>query len=194
MAREKADAEKDEKERIAKENVEAERVAQEQAEAERVAQEQTEQAQIAQEAEQAQAQQVAQPEPATVQQAPVQQAAPTQPARTDGFNFKGYHYDLSSFAGDGKVPHWTPYVYQWVYDPSHYLFEKASDAGSAVWNIGIGDTVVINGQSYTVFNIIRNVPNDENAYDVLKSQGTTVTWQTCETGGNRPPLAIWYAR
>lgn len=58
------------------------------------------------------------------------------------------------------MPQWTPYVYQWTDDPSHYLFEKASSAGGAVWNIGVGDTVVISGQTYTVFNVMRNVPNN----------------------------------
>lgn len=113
--------------------------------------------------------------------------------RTDGFNFKGHHFDLSSFSGVGAVPQWTPYIYQWSDDLSHYLVEKASNAGSAIWNIGVGDTVVISGQTYTVFNMMRHVPNDENAYGVLKSQGATVTWQTCETASSNSDLAIWYA-
>ncbi|MHC5268253.1 hypothetical protein ACYSNO_03545 [Enterococcus sp. LJL98] len=113
--------------------------------------------------------------------------------RTDGFNFKGYHFDLSSFSGVGAVPQWTPYIYQWSDDPSHYLVEKASSAGSAIWNIGIGDTVVIHGQTYTVFHVMRYVANDDNAYGVLKSQGATVTWQTCETADPNSALAIWFA-
>lgn len=77
-----------------------------------------------------------------VKQAPVVQAAPPvvqeAPApRTDGFNFKGYHFDLSSFAGLGFVPKWTPYIYRWSDDPSHYLIEKASDAGSAIWSVSV---------------------------------------------------------
>lgn len=55
--------------------------------------------------------------------------------RTDGFNFKGQHFDLSSFSGLGMVPQWTPYIYQWADDPSHYLIEKASDAGNAIWSV-----------------------------------------------------------
>ncbi|MHC5268254.1 hypothetical protein ACYSNO_03550 [Enterococcus sp. LJL98] len=119
--------------------------------------------------------------------------APAPEPRTDGFNFKGYHFDLSSFSGVGAVPQWTPYIYQWSDDPSHYLVEKASSAGSAIWNIGVGDTVVINGQTYTVFHVMRHVANDDNAYGVLKSQGATVTWQTCETADPNSALAIWYA-
>lgn len=91
------------------------------------------------------------------------------------------------------MPQWTPYVYQWTDDPSHYLFEKASSAGGAVWNIGVGDTVVISGQTYTVFNVMRNVPNNDSAYGVLKSQGATVTWQTCESASANSDLAIWFA-
>ena len=113
--------------------------------------------------------------------------------RTDGFNFKGYHFDLSSFSGTGSVPTWTPYVYQWTEDPTHYLFERASSAGTAVWEINIGDQVVINGQTYTVFNIMRNVPNNDQAYGVLKSQGAAVTWQTCEESNSNSSLAIWFA-
>lgn len=125
--------------------------------------------------------------------APDPTPAPAPAPRTDGFNFKGYHFDLSSFSGVGSVPQWTPYVYQWTDDPSHYLFEKASSAGGAVWNIGVGDTVVINGQTYTVFNVMRNVPNNDSAYGVLKSQGATVTWQTCELASANSDLAIWFA-
>lgn len=125
--------------------------------------------------------------------APDPTPAPAPAPRTDGFNFKGYHFDLSSFSGVGSVPQWTPYVYQWTDDPSHYLFEKASSAGGAVWNIGVGDTVVINGQTYTVFNVMRNVPNNDSAYGVLKSQGATVTWQTCESASANSDLAIWFA-
>lgn len=58
-------------------------------------------------------------------------AVPLQEARTDGFNFKGNHFDVQSFSGLGAVPQWTPYIYQWVEDPSHYLIEKASSGGSA---------------------------------------------------------------
>ena len=95
-------------------------------------------------------------------------------SRTDGFNFKGHHFDLSSFSGLGAVPQWTPYIYQWTDDPSHYLIEKASNAGNAIWSVGIGDQVVINGQTYTVFNQMSNVVNDDSAYGIFK-----ITWCDC---------------
>lgn len=113
--------------------------------------------------------------------------------RTDGFNFKGQHFDLSSFSGLGMVPQWTPYIYQWADDPSHYLIEKASDAGNAIWSVGIGDQVVINGQTYTVFHQMSNVVNDDTAYGILKSQGATVTWQTCDYANPDSTLTIWFA-
>lgn len=121
-------------------------------------------------------------------------AAPVQEARTDGFNFKGNHFDIQSFSGLGAVPQWTPYIYQWSEDPSHYLVEKASSAGSAIWQLGVGDTIQLDGQTYTIFHVMRHVPNDDSAYPTLKSQGATVMWQTCESASANSDLAIWFAR
>lgn len=121
-------------------------------------------------------------------------AAPVQEVRTDGFNFNGNHFDVQSFSGLGAVPQWTPYIYQWVEDPSHYLIEKASSAGSAIWQLGVGDTIQLDGQTYTIFHVMRHVPNDDSAYPTLKSQGATVTWQTCESASANSDLAIWFAR
>ena len=121
-------------------------------------------------------------------------AVPVQEARTDGFNFKGNHFDVQSFSGLGAVPQWTPYIYQWSEDPSHYLVEKASSAGSAIWQLGVGDTIQLDGQRYTIFHVMRHVPNDDSAYPTLKSQGATVTWQTCESASANSDLAIWFAR
>ncbi|MGM0197580.1 hypothetical protein [Enterococcus sp. DIV1314a] len=121
-------------------------------------------------------------------------AAPVQEARTDGFNFKGNHFGIQSFSGLGAVPQWTPYIYQWSEDPSHYLVEKASSAGSAIWQLGVGDTIQLDGQTYTIFHVMRHVPNDDSAYPTLKSQGATVTWQTCESASANSDLAIWFAR
>lgn len=121
-------------------------------------------------------------------------AALVQEARTDGFNFKGNHFGIQSFSGLGAVPQWTPYIYQWSEDPSHYLVEKASSAGSAIWQLGVGDTIQLDGQTYTIFHVMRHVPNDDSAYPTLKSQGATVTWQTCESASANSDLAIWFAR
>ena len=67
-----------------------------------------------------------------------------------GFCFLGYSFPLSIFEGSGNVPHWTPYVYQWADDPSHFLFERQSDAGQAVLNLNIRDQVVVNGNTYSI--------------------------------------------
>ena len=114
--------------------------------------------------------------------------------REDGFNFSSYHFDLSNFEGSGHVPQKTPYVYQWTTDPSHYLFEKDSIAGEAVWQIAVGDIVTINGTHYTVFKIDNGLTNDETLYDHVKSQEAQATWQTCDTSVDNSTLTIWYAR
>ncbi|MFQ7233300.1 MAG: hypothetical protein ACLRPU_00380 [Enterococcus hulanensis] len=110
-----------------------------------------------------------------------------------GFNFKNYHFELSTFIGSGHVPQNTPYVYQWLDDPTHYLFERVSMAGEAVWSINIGDQVTIEGNTYTVFKIENGMNNDSNLYDHIKAQNAVVTWQTCDTSTNNSTLSIWYA-
>ncbi len=111
-----------------------------------------------------------------------------------GFNFKNYHFDLSGFSGSGHVPQNTPYVYQWLDDPSHYLFEHVSAAGNAVWSIKTGDQVTIEGNTYTVFKVENGMSNDSKLYDHMKAQNATVTWQTCDTSTDDSTLSIWYAR
>ncbi len=74
------------------------------------------------------------------------------------------------------------------------MIEKASSAGSAIWQLGVGDTIQLDGQTYTIFYVMRHVPNDDSAYPTLKSQGATVTWQTCERASANSDLAIWFAR
>lgn len=96
-------------------------------------------------------------------------AVPVQEARTDGFNFKGNHFDVQSFSGLGAVPQWTPYIYQWSEDPSHYLVEKASSAGSAIWQLGVSDTIQLDGQTYTIFHVMRHVPNDDSYLSDVKN-------------------------
>lgn len=118
------------------------------------------------------------------------------PQPTDGFNFHGNHFPLKSFSGSGKVPAETPYVFQWTTLNTHYLIERISPAGRVIQNVGIGDTIVVNNQTYTVTHIERNVPNDDNAYSVLTGRDAAITFQTCELGrgsNGRSLLTIWYA-
>ena len=140
-----------------------------------------------------QQQQAPQKQSAPQQSAP-QQSAP-QPQRTDGFNFHGYNFSIRTFVGSGHVPQETPHVYSWDSLPSHYLVEQVSPAGRVIQQLGMGDTVVVNGVSYVVTHIKRKVPNDENGYSVVTSMGADITIQTCEytKGANgKSDLSIWY--
>lgn len=97
--------------------------------------------------------------------------------------------------GSGQVPKETPHVYSWNYLPSHYLVEQVSPAGRVIQQLGMGDTVVVNGVSYVVTHIKRTVPNDNNAWSVLNSVSADITIQTCEytKGANGlSDLSIWY--
>ena len=111
-----------ESKRIVQERIaEEERLAEEQRikeENERIAAE-AEAARIA--AEEAKAKQQA----ANTQQESKSTAPAPKPAqtRTDGFNFKGHHFALSTFSGGGQVPMETPYVFQWTDYPKHYLID-----------------------------------------------------------------------
>lgn len=116
--------------------------------------------------------------------------------QTNGFNFKGHHFSLANFSGSGYVPKETNNVYRWTDRPSHYLIERISPAGRVIRQVGIGDKVIINGESYTVHTIKSGVPNDNNAYNVLTSVSASISFQTCDTtkgpNGNSD-LTIWWA-
>lgn len=130
--------------------------------------------------------------PASTPQAPTSQST-----RTDGFNFNGHHFALGSFTGGGSVPQETNYVYQWTDKPDHFLIERISPAGRVITGVEIGTKVVINGTTYTVTNMERNIPNDEAAVDYLYKHNASITFQTCETtkGANgRSHVRFWYAR
>lgn len=118
-------------------------------------------------------------------------------ARTDGFNFHGHHFPLANFTGGGKVPQETNNVFQWTDKPDHFLIERISPAGRAIMYVNVGSLVIINGSSYTVTNIERNIPNNEAAVDYLYKHNADITFQTCEStrGPNgRSNVRFWYAR
>lgn len=128
---------------------------------------------------------------------PTTNAPTSQSTRTDGFNFNGHHFALGSFTGGGNVPQETNYIYQWTDKPDHFLIERVSPAGRVITGVGIGTEVVINGTTYTVTNMERNIPNDDAAVDYLYKHSASITFQTCETtkGANgRWHLRFWYAR
>lgn len=132
----------------------------------------------------------------TNQSAPNSVSTPTQSTtqtpRTDGFNFNGYHFPLSSFSGSGQVQYWTPYIYQWTDAPNHYLVELQSEAGSAIWSLGNGSTVTINGLTYTV-QYQYDLPSGSYADDTIMS-ADYVTIQSCNNTSPNSSLHIWVAQ
>lgn len=134
------------------------------------------------------------------QSAPAQQSTPAQttPAPqvdTSGFNFNGHHYPIAWFSGSGYVPA-DGNVYRWSEMPNHYLIERAGMAGGTIRELGVGSKITIDGQTYTVFKVLSGVANDENAFNLLTSQGAAVTFQSCDAtyGANDlANLTIWFA-
>lgn len=134
------------------------------------------------------------------QSTPAQQSAPAQatPAPqvdTSGFNFNGHHYPIAWFSGTGYVPA-DGNIYRWSEMPNHYLIERAGMAGGTIRELGVGSKITIDGQTYTVFKVLSGVANDENAFNLLTSQGAAVTFQSCDAtyGANGlANLTIWFA-
>ncbi|CAI3288567.1 hypothetical protein MMJ61_11750 [Enterococcus cecorum] len=134
------------------------------------------------------------------QSAPAQQSTPAQttPAPqvdTSGFNFNGHHYPIAWFSGSGYVPA-DGNIYRWSEMPNHYLIERAGMAGGTIRELGVGSKITIDGQTYTVFKVLSGVANDENAFNLLTSQGAAITFQSCDAtyGANGlANLTIWFA-
>ncbi|CAI3456312.1 hypothetical protein [Enterococcus cecorum] len=134
------------------------------------------------------------------QSAPAQQSTPAQttPAPqvdTSGFNFNDHHYPIAWFSGSGYVPA-DGNIYRWSEMPNHYLIERAGMAGGTIRELGVGSKITIDGQTYTVFKVLSGVANDENAFNLLTSQGAAVTFQSCDAtyGANGlANLTIWFA-
>lgn len=134
------------------------------------------------------------------QSAPAQQSTPAQttPAPqvdTSGFNFNGHHYPIAWFSGSGYVPA-DGNIYRWSEMPNHYLIERAGMAGGTIRELGVGSKITIDGQTYTVFKVLSGVANDENAFNLLTSQGAAITFQSCDATYDANGLAnltIWFA-
>lgn len=187
IAKQKAAEEAAKKEAEAKAAEEA-RIAEEQ----RIAAEQ----QAIQQQEETQIQENTQPVQQTEQTPAEQPAAPVN-NRTDGFNYNGHHYDTPTFYGSGLVPAWTNNAYYWgnssEYGGEHYLFEKSSDAGQTVWELGVGSQVVVNGRTLTVRGVQSGIQRTDTDFLLnLASQGY-VTWQTCDTYESNSTLTFWWA-
>lgn len=144
--------------------------------------------------------------PNTNQAAVPQQSAPAQQSTlaqttsapqvdTSGFNFNGHHYPIAWFSGSGYVPA-DGNIYRWSEMPNHYLIERAGMAGGTIRELGVGSKITIDGQTYTVFKVLSSVANDENAFNLLTSQGAAITFQSCDAtyGANGlANLTIWFA-
>lgn len=144
--------------------------------------------------------------PNTNQAAVPQQSAPAQQSTlaqttsapqvdTSGFNFNGHHYPIAWFSGSGYVPA-DGNIYRWSEMPNHYLIERAGMAGGTIRELGVGSKITIDGQTYTVFKVLSGVANDENAFNLLTSQGAAITFQSCDAtyGANGlVNLTIWFA-
>lgn len=192
-----------EEQRIKEEN---ERIAAE-AEAARIAATKEVEAALAAEQAAKEEQQAANPEhvAANTQQksnsaAPAPQSTPPAPVpaqtRTDGFNFKGHHFALSTFSGSGQVPMETPYVFQWTDYPKHYLIERVSPAGRVIQQVQMGDKITINGNTYTVHSVVRGVDAELEAWNVIDNNPSTISFQTCELGkgvNDISLLTLWFA-
>lgn len=123
------------------------------------------------------------------------QESKPQQTRTDGFNYKGHHYSLANFSGSGAVPQETNNVYQWSNKPSHYLVERISPAGRTIRQVGVGDQVTINGNTYTIKKVQSGIPNDTNAISKIDSVSHSISFQTCDltqTNG-LSDVTIWWA-
>ena len=144
--------------------------------------------------------------PNTNQAAVPQQSAPAQQSTlaqitsapqvdTSGFNFNSHHYPIAWFSGSGYVPA-DGNIYRWSEMPNHYLIERAGMAGGTIRELGVGSKITIDGQTYTVFKVLSGVANDENAFNLLTSQGAAITFQSCDAtyGANGlANLTIWFA-
>ncbi|CAK1236528.1 hypothetical protein [Fructobacillus fructosus] len=115
--------------------------------------------------------------------------------RTDGFNFLGQHFDISSFSNTtgGNTPRWTPYIFQWTALPNYYLAEAASSAGSAVRQLSIGSEVVVNGQTYHV-TVIRHGMKRLDSMDVVESLSGQhqMGLQTCDDASGSYISTYWF--
>lgn len=137
--------------------------------------------------------------PNTNQAAVPQQSTPAQTTSapqvdTSGFNFNSHHYPIAWFSGSGYVPA-DGNIYRWSEMPNHYLIERAGMAGGTIRELGVGSKITIDGQTYTVFKVLSGVANDENAFNLLTSQGAAITFQSCDAtyGANGlANLTIWF--
>lgn len=116
------------------------------------------------------------------------------PSNQSTFSLNGHSYAVKSFSGTGTVPA-DNYVYAWTSLRNYYLFEYYGNAHKELASLHVGSPVVINGQTLHVREIITNVSNNGNAYDLVvgKMQQYKAGWQTCEYAAYGSTLRLWFA-
>ncbi|MEQ7220929.1 hypothetical protein ABQD56_07325 [Vagococcus fluvialis] len=112
----------------------------------------------------------------------------------DGFNYLGHHYELGNFSGTGFVPTWTNTVFQWNDFPTHYLVELNSYPGQTIFDLQIGSEVILNGQTYTVYNIVYNQANDQEGLDMVLNSGAAISIQVCVSSSENSSLNLYFLK
>ncbi|MBO0420458.1 MAG: hypothetical protein ACRCVH_06130 [Vagococcus fluvialis] len=116
------------------------------------------------------------------------------PKNTNGFNYLGHHYDLGNFSGTGFVPTWTNTVFQWNDFPNHYLVELNSYPGQTIFDLQIGSEVTLNGQAYTVYNIVYSQANNQEGLDMVLNSGAAISIQVCVSSSENSALNLYFLR
>lgn len=122
-------------------------------------------------------------------------SASTTANRTDGFNFAGQHFDVTTFSNTsgGNTPRWTPYIFQWSAIPNYYLAEAASKAGSAVRQLSYGSEAVVNGRTYHVSEIhhgMKRLDSLETVQDLADQHAIGI--QTCDDASGTYVSTYWF--
>lgn len=112
----------------------------------------------------------------------------------DGFNYLGHHYELGNFSGTGFVPTWTNIVFQWNDFPSHYLVELNSYPGQTIFDLQIGSEVIVNGITYTIYNIVYNQANDQEGLDMVLNSGAAISIQVCVSSSENSSLNLYFLK
>ena len=127
----------------------------------------------------------------------IQETIPVEQSNQENFSgvsYLGYDYELGYFSGFDYLPPWTNMVYQWTNFPNHYLVEKASYPGQTIFGLQIGSTVVIEGVSYKVYDIVYNHPNNQEALDMVLYSGAAASMQVCVSLDDDADLNLYFLR
>lgn len=112
----------------------------------------------------------------------------------EGFNYLGNHYDLGYFSGTGFVPTWTNTVFQWNDFPKHYLVELNSYPGQTIFGLQIGSEVTVNGNSYTVYDIVYNQANDQEGLDMVLNSEAAISIKVCVSSSDNSALNLYFLK